>query len=378
MALYVDLHVLQTVPPSNLNRDDTGSPKSAYYGGVRRVRVSSQAWKKAMRGSYKDHLDEADLGVRTKRAVELLVARIRERNSELDEAAAIERATKVFEAMKIKVKPVTSKTRQKALDAGDEVEREYPTTEYLIFWSNRQLDRLAELAAGDQKIDRRSAADAADNEHGIEIALFGRMVADAADINVDATIQVAHALSTHAAEIEQDYFTAVDDQNPEEETGAGMIGTVEFNSATLYRHATVNVDGLRANLADDEATVRAVEAAVRAFTLSMPTGKQNTFANRTVPDGLVVCVRGDQPINLVGAFEDPVAPNGGFVAASARALVEHAQGVGGMLSSPDATYVAVGSASADVLGELATPRPLESVVSAVGARVREHLTGPAS
>ena len=114
----------------------------------------------------------------------------------------------------------------------------------------------------------------------------------------------------HAVENEYDYFTAVDDHknaDAEEDAGAGMIGTVEFNSSTLYRYATVDVDRLHDNLGDAKATRRAVEAFVRAFVLSMPTGKQNTFANRTLPDAVLVVLRETQSINLVGAFEEAVA-----------------------------------------------------------------------
>ncbi len=110
-------------------------------------------------------------------------------------------------------------------------------------------------------------------------------------------------------ENEYDYFTAVDDHkqdDAEEDAGAGMIGTVEFNSSTLYRYATLDVDRLRDNLRDGKATRRAVEAFTRAFVLSMPTGKQNTFANRTLPDAVLVVLRDARPVNLVGAFEDAV------------------------------------------------------------------------
>jgi CRISPR system Cascade subunit CasC len=201
------------------------------------------------------------------------------------------------------------------------------------------------------------------------------MVADDADLNVDASVQVAHALSTHAAEIEQDYFTAVDDKNiGSNETGAGMIGTVEFNAATLYRYATVNVDLLRKNLAgDNEATARAVEAFVRGFVLSMPTGKQNTFANRTVPDGVIIAVRDDQPINLVGAFEEPVTLGDevtSYVQGSAYRLVQQAHSVAEFAGSPREYVVAASTpraADLSALGDLVTA---DELVSRVGHIVR--------
>src|SRR5690606_3506822 len=103
----------------------------------------------------------------------------------------------------------------------------------------------------------------------VAIALFGRMVADVADINVDAAVQVAHALSVHRVDNESDYYTAVDDENTDDETGAGMIGTVDFNSATLYRYAALGVHQLAATLGeglrDDEPRTEPVRRAVEAF-----------------------------------------------------------------------------------------------------------------
>lgn len=374
MPLYVDLHVLQTVPPSNLNRDDTGNPKTAIFGGVRRARVSSQAWKRATRATYATHLDTSDLGVRTKRAVELLCERMQELQPDLAIADARSRAALVLGALGIKLESVKSKTAQKAEASGVHTE-EYETSQYLIFWSNRQLDRLARLALTGEKPTKAAAMAAADVDHGIDVALFGRMVADSADINVDASVQVAHALSTHGVEIEQDYFTAVDDKNPETESGAGMIGTVDFDSATLYRYATINLRALSENLAGDpEATVRAVEAFVRAFITSMPTGKQNTFANRTAPDAVVVTIRSDQPVNMVGAFEEAVEADGPHVRDSAEALVRQFRGVAGFLGEPVEVLVARSTAEAAAVDTLSEPVSLAELVSRTSAEVRARLS----
>jgi CRISPR system Cascade subunit CasC len=141
---------------------------------------------------------------------------------------------------------------------------------------------------------------------------------------VDATCQVEHALSVHKATREFDYYTAVDDNASEDNAGAGMIGTQEFVSSALYRYATINADKLISNVGDTEAAARAVEAFTRSFTLSMPTGKQNSFANRTRPDFLLVEVRDDQPISLVNAFEEPVTNNGRAVPLAAVELAKYA------------------------------------------------------
>lgn len=151
------------------------------------------------------------------------------------------------------------------------------------------------------------------------------MVADDANLNVDAASQVAHSISTHTIQNEYDYFTAVDDCSAEDNAGAGHLGTMEFNSATLYRYATVNVYDLVNTIGGDAAD--AVKGFAEAFICSMPTGKQNSYANRTLPDMVYVTVRNDQPVNLSGAFERPVYSNGGYAEKSIEALAEHARKV---------------------------------------------------
>ena len=319
MSTYVDIHVIQSLPPSCVNRDDSGSPKSAVYGGVRRLRVSSQSWKRAARLYFNNLLDASDVGVRTKRVAELLAARITEDAPDLAESAP-NLVGEVFKAAKIKLS--APRKKDGPLESG-----------YLLFLSTSQIARLAELAIAaarsGETLDAKAVKKIFKEAHAVDIALFGRMVADNTDLNIDAACQVAHAISTHAAENEYDFFTAVDDEksrSEEEDAGAGMMGTVEFSSATMYRYATVNVDLLRHNLGDSEATLRALEVFIRGFCLSMPTGKQNTFANRTVPEAVVVAVREDQPVSLAGAFEEAVPADAahGYVARSVEALARHA------------------------------------------------------
>ena len=319
MSTYVDIHIIQNLPPSCVNRDDSGSPKSAIYGGVRRLRVSSQSWKRAARLYFDDLLDASDVGVRTKRVAGVLAAKIAEDAPELTESA-LSLAEGVFKTAKIKLSPPRGK-KNAPQESG-----------YLMFLSAGQIGRLAELAItsarGGEALDARTVKKIFKEAHAVDIALFGRMVADDTDLNVDAACQVAHAISTHAAENEYDFFTAVDDEksrSEEEDAGAGMMGTVEFSSATMYRYATVNLDMLVKNLGDGEAALRALEVFIKGFCLSMPTGKQNTFANRTVPETVVVSVREDQPVSLVGAFEKPIPQDAdrGYVDRSVESLVRY-------------------------------------------------------
>ncbi|WP_028662639.1 type I-E CRISPR-associated protein Cas7/Cse4/CasC [Saccharomonospora iraqiensis] len=369
----LDIHVVQTVPPSNINRDDTGSPKTAVYGGRRRARVSSQAWKRATRTDFDGLLDRSELGVRTKRVVELVSERITKRDAMLTEQA-LDLAHKTITAAGINLKPA------RKADAPHE-------SGYLVFLSNPQIDALADLAVtahheadgGDVTIDKKEAKARAARDRSVDLALFGRMVADDPELNVDAAAQVAHALSVHEVSNEYDYYTAVDDHksaDAEEDAGAGMIGTIEYNSSTLYRYATVDVDRLRDTLGRDEATRRAVEAFVRAFVASMPSGKQTTFANRTKPDAVVVMVRDTQPINLVGAFETPVTDDGdgGRSAAAVRRLGDYAAEVHEAYDEQPVTAlgVAVGDRGTALDG-LAERVSFDEAVQRVGAAVDERL-----
>ncbi|MEV7002960.1 type I-E CRISPR-associated protein Cas7/Cse4/CasC [Streptomyces sp. NPDC093982] len=403
--LFLDIHALQTVPPSNINRDDTGAPKSAIYGGVPRARVSSQAWKRATREYFTDeHLVEAsELGVRTKKVAEALAARITTLDPTVDSADALQLAAAVIEtATRSKIEVPKRKTTQAKgqTDVGDETEQQAgPQSKYLMFLSARQIDGLASLAvdgAGDitaylkNKDNKARAKQIADTHHSVDIALFGRMVADSTDFNVDAAAQVAHAISVHRLEVESDYFTAVDDENTKAESGAGMIGTIEFNSATLYRYAAVGIHQLAANLGaglpkEESLTAlvrRAIEAFVHAFIASLPKGKINTFGHHTLPDAVVVKLRTSRPISFVAAFEEPVTADlgsGHLHSASAR-LADHVHEIErayGDESSTQAWVLRLGPATERLAGIGQEVSSLSSLVATVGQAVAERMEKPA-
>ena len=307
--MYFDIHIIQTVPPSCVNRDDTGSPKTCIYGGVRRARVSSQSWKRAIRLSFRDMYTQEDLSNRTMRIVGMVEEQIKCLNDKVD---AKDLTKKVLESAGIKL---SKKDPEKA--------------EAMFFMSVAQAKALADIAVNSpEKITDKNVCKAALKEKpSIDMALFGRMVASDPSLNYDAAAMVAHSISTHKVQTEFDYFTAVDDLSPEETSGAGHLGTVEFNSSTLYRYASVNVMELYKNLKD--ATPMAVRDFAEALILSMPTGKINTFANFTLPNAVYVTVRKDQPVNLSPAFERPVPVDegGGYVSESKKALVKYAKTV---------------------------------------------------
>lgn len=373
--MFVDIYAIQTVPPSNINRDDTGSPKTAWYGGVQRARVSSQAWKRAMRVMFPELLPEGSLGVRTKLAQGLVADSIAAIRPDLADRAG-EAAYAVFTALGLKLE----KSDRAGSEEGADV------TQYLVFIARSEIEGLARVAIGwlDEgrdlaKLSKKEKGEAGAVFHGnqaVDIALFGRMLADAPDLNTDASAQVAHAISVDRVVQEYDYFTAVDDCAAEDNAGAAMIETVGFNSSTLYRYATVNADALCEQLGDAEAAACGVAAFVEAFVRAMPTGKQNTFANRTLPSALVVAVRDDQPVNAVSAFEDPVAPRAG--ASIARQAAER---LGATLKSIDEAFgvgpvrawnVVIGEPVA-ALDALSERTDLEALLDGVRGTVRELL-----
>ncbi|MCI6377669.1 MAG: type I-E CRISPR-associated protein Cas7/Cse4/CasC [Clostridiales bacterium] len=318
--LYIDFHVLQTVPPSCVNRDDTGAPKTAVYGGATRARVSSQAWKRAIRMMFTERLPEEQVGKRTKNVLGLLAETIAARDASVN-AEKLARDT-------LKDAGLTGKGKDE------------DKTSALFFISRAQLDALAGLAIAGEK-DKEKLKAALNAAPALDIALFGRMVASDPELNMDAACQVAHAISTHTVHNEYDYFTAVDDCAPQDNAGAGHLGTVEYNSATLYRYATINIGELR-----EKGLGMDIPSAVRvfadAFIHAMPTGKQNTFANRTMPDFVYAALRTDQPVNLAGAFEQPIpASQEGYARRSVERLTAYAGRVyESFAEAPAAAYAA--------------------------------------
>lgn len=299
--LFLDVHAIQILPPSNINRDDTGSPKTALYGGARRARVSSQSWKRAMREYFRNNSESFSLGVRTLDVVRYVADKIKELDPEWTDDKAMKKADEIINEAGIKTKDKKAKA--------------------LVFIGDEQAKKLAQ-AAIDGETDKKELKDILKNNPAVDVALFGRMVADDPSLNEDASAQVAHSISTHSVQTEYDFYTAVDDLAPEDNAGAGMLGTIEFNSSTLYRYANVAIHELLSQLVDKEKTVDTVKLFVDAFANSLPTGKVNTFANQTLPQVLIVTLRSDRPINLVTAFEKPVKSNEGYIEKSIEKLTE--------------------------------------------------------
>ena len=336
--MFIDVHIVQTVPFSNLNRDDTGTPKTVLYGGATRARVSSQSWKRATRNRLEEALGSAKT-YRTRnphdRLAELVVA------AGVDPDKANRVAQWTFASLGTATK-----------DGADNV---------ILFVAESELEALRDVYLGDRagidallpsddtpstkkgKGDKKSKSE----NHPVikqllgcltvarptSVALFGRMLASSPEINVDAAVQVAHAFSVHPVEVEIDYFTAAEDlPTADDLTGGAHIGYSEFVAATLYRYATVDVRELLTNIGGDTAAARELAALVlSSFALSLPTGKNNVTAPHTVPAAVAVTVRADRPVSYAAAFEKPVLSRTGHAADALDRLAKHASQVGRMV-----------------------------------------------
>lgn len=308
--MFIQIHAIHSVPPSCINRDDVGAVKSAVYGGVRRHRVSSQAWKRAMR-TYANAAGLSETATRTLHLVDMIADKV---SNNFDRDEAVEVAAKVVNTAGFK----TKKTK------GSEGNRY--VTESLTFISPGEVEVLADLTAhvleGNDMPGKKEIKDEL-AEAGVtpDVALFGRMVASDKGNNIDACAQVAHALSTHEAHAEVDFYTAVDDLTTDSEGGSGFLGTQEMVSSTLLRYASIDVDRLRDTLGADAAET-ALAAFVEAFVKALPTGKANSFANTTLPDYVLIEMV-DAPVNYIGAFENPVRSCGDLIGSSIESLEDY-------------------------------------------------------
>lgn len=352
-GIKIEAHLIQNFAPSNLNRDDTGQPKSATFGGFRRARISSQCSKRsARREGHMAALLEDHGAVRTRQLI-IEIAKALDNKEQPDEKT-VEVVAEVFEAGGLE-RPAKKGGKAKSQEtdianedvgeAGEVSSESRNTTKILLFLDKEALPKLVNvfrenwesLAKGNKE-----AKEASRNRVGRllfeavkapDIALFGRMLElknntpfGKYNMRVEAACQVAHPISTHKVDMEMDFYTAVDDLNPAEETGAGMMGVMGFNSACYYRYALVDRDQLARNLArkterkngtwtqelqgkDYQEADKVIRAFLEALVYAIPTGKQNSSGARNLPSfGLFVKRQGGVPISLANAFCKPVHP----------------------------------------------------------------------
>ncbi len=301
----IEFHILQSFPVTCLNRDDVGSPKTAIVGGVTRARVSSQAWKRQVRLAMHEY--GIKLAVRTKHIEEKILS------------YCVENPELVKENEKETVKAIAGELAKDTLHFFSESE----AIALADYAKEINFDK-AKVKSNEIKSRHKSAFNKSlKNLEGLDIALFGRMVAQAAVLNVEAACSFSHAISTHKSNSEIDFFTALDDEKPldKEDAGSSHMGSLEFNSATYYRYVSVDLGQLVETIGSDDQIDKAIEAFTKALYVAVPFARQTTQSGYNLWDYARVLVRKGQGIQA--SFENPVkASNQGYLKPSIEALDE--------------------------------------------------------
>ncbi|MEU6313789.1 type I-E CRISPR-associated protein Cas7/Cse4/CasC [Streptomyces sp. NPDC047014] len=380
---FIDIHVLQSVPFANLNRDDTNSVKTVLFGNALRTRVSSQSWKRAARDRFQQLSGHS--ACRTRRVGEAVTKILVERKwphqiAERAGAHVAAGSSIKFELDKEDSKPVPNRV----------------LTNAMIYVPDAAVADLADLAEthraaiedakdikkpSDKSALPKDAVEAILRQRNPVINLFGRMLAEIDRAGVDGAVQVAHAMTTHTTDVELDYFTAVDDVSNAwgDESGSAHMGHTEYNAGTFYRYATVDLDALTANLGDDPTLARTlVRDFLDAYALSLPQAKKNSTAAQTIPHLVHIVARSDRPVSYAAAFEQPIraAEHGGHASPSVRSLADYAHAVNGFLGDRHVLHRAWASPDfKDVhgLGERA-----DSLDALLAAAVAAALPSPAT
>ncbi len=299
---HLELHILQSVPVTCLNRDDLGSPKTAFFGGVQRARVSSQSWKRAIR-EYAHEISPFFEGKRSRLIIDPLKDELtRLGKSEEDATEAAKEIALVIGKLDSEAENKTGILRVKTVHYTSVAEIKALAEQYV---------ELEDAKKAVKKVGVGVLKDAAD------LSLFGRMVANDHSLTIEGAAMFNHPISTHKVDNELDFFAAVDDWQKEGDSGAAMTGTLEFNSSVYYRFAALNMDMLAdkehlACMTIDErkevvsAFVRATIEAVPGMTASN-SGRKNSMNGYTRPSYVLGIVREKgHPIQFVNAFEEPV------------------------------------------------------------------------
>lgn len=335
--MLIEFHILKNYPPTNLNRDESGAPKSCFFGGVQRGRISSQCLKRAWRTSelFGD-LDSR--GIRTRGMPGEVKRRLTERGVALEFAEEAEKKL-TFVGSKDEKSGKRKETKESKTSRDDK--KNASNTGQMIFYSEAELEKITLSVKSAIDTDGNLKSFKARNLLEImpddfqagnryitaDIALFGRMVTSDFFANVDAAMSVAHAISTHPIIRESDYFTAVDDLLHE----TAMIGDVDYSSCCYYEYASLDTELLRKNLEQcrnrETLIDQLIPALLRVMAYVNPSGKQNSLSGQIMPELIMVeCKRDKIPLSYVNAFETPVPVWGNhpdIVANSVKKLAEY-------------------------------------------------------
>lgn len=298
MKRFIQIHLLTSYPPANLNRDDLGRPKTAKMGGVDRLRVSSQSLKRHWRTSelFEDAMG-GHIGTRTKRLGEQVYQKLI--------AADVKDKDALSWAKEIAGQFGKGKTDKK--DPLKELE-----IEQLVHISPEEqsaIDQLVDTLIAESRGPEKEELDLLRSQNSaVDIALFGRMLASKPAFNVEAACQVAHAISVHPVVIEDDFFTAVDDLNDgQEDSGSSHIGETGFAAGLFYSYICINRQQLIDNLdGNAELANKAIQALVETAIKVAPSGKQNSFAHQSYASYVLAESGNQQPRSLSAAFLKPI------------------------------------------------------------------------
>lgn len=327
--MLIEIHMLKSFPPTNLNRDETGSPKTCYFGGAQRGRISSQSIKHAWRRN--SIFSKMPIGIRTRYLPELIAEELKKRGVS-EEYIIIARK----KASKFGTKDKSNNSDKKEGKENSAVEKE---TNQIMFFSKADIDAIVNLFEAEIKKagSPKKFEESVDWKNELkkcrpitlDMALFGRMITDDSFKDVEASMQVAHAISTHTVNQESDFFTAVDDLQKRygQDEGSAMIGDIDYSSCCYYFYASLDTDQLMENIKDSE-EVKAVipdilPVLIESMAYTNPSGKQNSFAGHSYP--ALICIEKKKkkvPISYVNSFEKPVYSNAGYILPSIKKIVE--------------------------------------------------------
>ncbi|MFJ8608088.1 type I-E CRISPR-associated protein Cas7/Cse4/CasC [Streptomyces sp. NPDC093675] len=347
-ARYIDLHALQPLPASLLNRGEDNDPKTLLLGGVVRAMVSSQSWKRPIRLRVEEDLDEPAARTRMLplRVADALAAAGWPKDLAAFAGAQIVRSANV-EGLKTEEDQggITSALlflpRNVLADLTDMCEEHRPQLEEAL--AQETADAAARTEKGGQKkkskptavLPTRAVA-AVIRRRTATINLFGRMLAEVPGAHVDGAVQMAHAFTVHQSDQQPDYFTAVEDWGNLGEHGSAHLQTAFFTTGVIYRYTTVNLTELTRNLdGDAEQALHLLSLFAEAFIDVMPQAKKTSTAPHTMPHLVHYAVRDRRPVSYAAAFEQPVrhAHGGGHTLPAVQALSQYAGALNRLLGT---------------------------------------------
>lgn len=370
--MFVELHMIQNFGPSCLNRDDTNTPKDCQFGGFRRARISSQCFKRAIREYFNTQINEfkGTLGVRSrmlpKKVIDILVGKGK------DEESANKVVKNVLNQLGLKI------------DKSD-----VKKTEVLLFLNNNTPPKIADVIVNNwdafnvKKISTDNAKkldpifDEIQNDLNPDIALFGRMVASKTNLMVDAACYVAHALSTHKVDMEMDFYTAIDELQEQDDSGAGMMGIIMYNSSCFYRYSVLDFNQLISNLQGNvDFATSVLKGYIQSSINAIPTGKQTSMAAFNKPDFIMAIIRSDQPWSLTNAFANPARigfKDSDLIVQSIAKLESYLKDVTDLYGKPEDLFVhfcLTGERTTDFLDKIGTHhKSVNSLIDSIGEKI---------